>query len=1003
MHKLLLTGVFSLMALLSFQVNGQTAHQMYDIKYINGQDNWNPDSLGNHRIIVKVERPGKIAKVNLPWRRRDENPDQKGIIIVDAASGKRVLNVIAKNVRREAGTVYFEPVSGAGTYFIYYMPYHLKGTYYPSTHYLPVQKTADGAWLSQLKKGKAVKAKAVALESVDAFNRFDPMEIIATPAETAALIQENKDRPYLVFPEDRMHPIKMTKDLPERWIKTGTSLSFSDTAKIGENFAYQLGIFPVKQSLNAVKVAFSDLKTKDGKQIPTSVMTCINNTGVNWVGDPETFTVNIAQKKVQSMWCTVDIPENTAAGQYEGIATISAADAPDVQVKIALDVLNEKSRHHGVDEPWKQTRLTWLNSTLAEKNTVIAPYTPLERKGNTIQLLGRSLQIAPTGLPAQIKSYFTQRMTSIGDQARELFTEPIHFHFQKQDGQAIKFKTSPIQYTNETEGTISWKVDNQSPEINMIVDGALEFDGFVNYVVKVVALQDVDLKNISLYLPMQPDVSKYLLGLGYEGQQTPDSIHWKWEVATKNQDGAWLGDVNAGLQYSLRDQHYTRPLNTNFYLQKPLLLPTSWGNDHKGGIDMSRKGKAFLVDNYSGARQLKEGDTLYFDFRLLITPFHTLDTRTHFANRYIHKYINTDTAKALGATVINIHQGTPINAYINYPFIQTKEMKAYVDSAHRDGLKVKIYNTVRELSNRAYELPALFSLGHEIYSSGKGGGYSWLQEHLDPDYIAAWYTPEVKDAAIVNSGMSRWHNYYVEGMNWLTQNIGIDGVYLDDVAFDRDIMKRVKRVLTADNHPGLIDLHSASQYDKADGYINSAMLYMELFPYLNRLWFGEKFDYEKSSKDYYLTEMSGIPFGLMGEMLENDGNPWRGMIYGMTDRLMWSPTADPRPLWKAWDAFGIKDAEMIGYWATDNPIKSDNPAVPVTIFKKEGEVMMAIASWAKEPVKVHLSIDWDKLGLDKTKARLIAPAIERFQEQASFDAGQAIEVAPGKGWLIELK
>ena len=54
-------------------------------------------------------------------------------------------------------------------------------------------------------------------------------------------------------------------------------------------------------------------------------------------------------------------------------------------------------------------------------------------------------------------------------------------------------------------------------------------------------------------------------------------------------------------------------------------------------------------------------------------------------------------------------------------------------SAHALGLKVKIYNTVRELSDHAYELPALRSLGHEIYSPGKCGAFSWLEEHLDSD------------------------------------------------------------------------------------------------------------------------------------------------------------------------------------------------------------------------------------------------------------------------------
>jgi hypothetical protein len=27
---------------------------------------------------------------------------------------------------------------------------------------------------------------------------------------------------------------------------------------------------------------------------------------------------------------------------------------------------------------------------------------------------------------------------------------------------------------------------------------------------------------------------------------------------------------------------------------------------------------------------------------------------------------------------------------------------------------------------------------------------------LDSDYIAAWFVPELKDAAIINSGMNRW-------------------------------------------------------------------------------------------------------------------------------------------------------------------------------------------------------------------------------------------------------
>ena len=80
-------------------------------------------------------------------------------------------------------------------------------------------------------------------------------------------------------------------------------------------------------------------------------------------------------------------------------------------------------------------------------------------------------------------------------------------------------------------------------------------------------------------------------------------------------------------------------------------------------------------------------------------------------------------------------------------------------------------------------------------------------------------------------------------------------------------MKRVRKVLDRRRPGALIDLHSANQYNPRDGFAASANLYLEHFPYIDRLWFGEYFDYD-APPDYWLVEISGIPFGLMGEMLE---------------------------------------------------------------------------------------------------------------------------------------
>jgi len=795
----------------------------------------------------------------------------------------------------------------------------------------------------------------------------------------------------------------MNTDLPLRWIGKENKLILSDTANRGEHFSYQLGIYAFAKPLMNVNVAFSALKDSKGDMIPASVMSCLNTDGTNAEGHPLKKTVDIEQGHIQAMWCLVNIPSGAMAGNYSGIATVMVKGLPAQTVKVQLLVNNKVLKDGGVIEPWKQTRLTWLNSTMAQHNDVIKPYTPLKVQGNSISLLGRKLTLGANGFPQQISTYFTEEMTSIGTKANNVLAQPFQFKVVNAKGKTEQWTGGHSTVTSAEPGTVKWASKSTTSDVSMNVTGSVEFDGFIKYQVKVTALHNVDLNDIQMVIPLSSAASQYIMGLNLKGGKMPQSYQWKWDVAHKSQDGAWIGNVNAGLQFSLRDENYIRPLNTNFYLAKPLLLPTSWGNDNKGGINIDHVGAGVTVTNYSGARTMKKGQVLYYNFNMMITPFHPINTEQQWNMRFYHRYNNLDSIKATGATVVNIHHGTAINPYINYPFIRWRAMKSYIDSAHQLGLKVKIYNTVRELSNSAYELYPMRSLGHEIYSTGKGGGYSWLQEHLGDDYIAAWYVPEQKDAAIINSGVSRWHNYYVEGMNWLVQNVGIDGIYLDDVAFDRTTMKRIKRVLTQNGHPGIIDLHSANQYDKADGWNNSANLYLEHFPYLNRLWFGEYFDYEHNDPNFFLVEVSGIPYGLMGEMLQGGGNPWRGMIYGMTNRMPWTENADPRPIWKAWDEFGIKGSRMIGYWVGHNPVKTNNKDVLATIYVKNKKVMIAIASWAADDTTVKLNIDWKALGIDPAKAKLTAPEITNFQPAKEFGVNDEIPVAKGKGWLLILK
>jgi len=136
-------------------------------------------------------------------------------------------------------------------------------------------------------------------------------------------------------------------------------------------------------------------------------------------------------------------------------------------------------------------------------------------------------------------------------------------------------------------------------------------------------------------------------------------------------------------------------------------------------------------------------------------------------------------------------------------------------------------------------------------------------------------------------------------------------------------------------------------------------------------------------------------------MLQDGGNQWRGMVYGMTARLPWA--GNPRALWKIWDSFGIMDSRMVGYWSPDCPVKTGNSKVLATAYVRQDSIMIALGSWADNEEQVKLEIDWGSLGISQEQSVLYAPDIQGFQSKISFDPNKAIPVKQGEGWLLILK
>ena len=257
----------------------------------------------------------------------------------------------------------------------------------------------------------------------------------------------------------------------------------------------------------------------------------------------------------------------------------------------------------------------------------------------------------------------------------------------------------------------------------------------------------------------------------------------------------------------------------------------------------------------------------------------------------------------------------------DYPYLTNDLMKQTADACHALNMKYSIYNTMRELSNACMEVFALRSLG-ETYVDGNGGGSDWLQEHARDHYNPAWSTPVpvgnnyTMDAAMQDKALSRWNNYYVAGLQQMQRDFAMDGIYLDEIAYDRVTLLRARQVLGLN---GLVDHHS----DSGAFCRSPAINYMELYPFIDRLWYGEGFNYDAATADYWLVEMSGIPFGLTADMLRYYGMnafPYRGMLVGSSNR--WQSSLDvgqmdphvPIQLWALWDQFTISTAAMFGWW-----------------------------------------------------------------------------------------
>ena len=829
---------------------------------------------------------------------------------------------------------------------------------------------------------------------------------------------------FIVYPEYREKPIKWYDAIPsEKEEEIQHPKTFVMNAQPGEYFIYQLGVKALKKDIENVQIEFSDLREKNGKSITPSKMTCFNKGGIDFKGVSFSKKIDIPIGRVQALWISINL-EGVAKGDYTGSVAVIVHGEKQI-VPLQLKVSGATVPNHGFNEGSRLARLNWLNSTVGINEEITKGYLPVKTEGDNIHILGRTLTIAENGLPASIISYFGPSNQSITKLGEPIVNKPFRFIIEKENGETVILTPGKRIFSKLTPSKAVWTVVNKSNEFELTCTGQMEFDGFVDYHLKLMAKTAVKVKDIRLEVPVVKEKAEYMMGLGQEGGFRIPEWKWKWDLS-KNQDMLWVGAVNGGLRVKWKAENYVRPLVNIYYEFGKLKLPPSWGNEGKGGVNIASPQQDVVINAYSGSREMKPKEVLNYDFELLITPFRVIDRQNKFEDRYYHgggtnTSVKIADAKKAGANIINIHHAEDIYPFINYPYLDpnVKDLTQLVSDAHKQNMRMKFYYTTRELTKNLPEFWAFNSLNGEVIFPGPGnatrtealhpkGPNEWLIKNMREKYIPAWYAfvkegrfKGETDLSVITTPDSRLNNFYIAGLDWMVQNMGIDGVYIDDSALDRFTLMRARKVIDHHRPEGRMDLHSWNHFCAWAGYTNCLNLYMDLLPYFDMVWIGEGRNYDRLP-DHWLIEVSGIPFGLPGQMLEGGGNPWRGMVYGISTRAGWTANP-PTELWKFWDEHKIKDKIMIGYWEKEVPVTVDNSFIKASVYKNSDEIIIAVANWKDQDVETSVAINWAKLGLDPNQFEISIPEIKAYQNEQTTVSLDKITIPGKKGYLIVLK
>lgn len=787
---------------------------------------------------------------------------------------------------------------------------------------------------------------------------------------------------------DRSAVIKNFKD---RSIIEGMTPAkeFDFRASRHEYYVVQLVMDPEYDS-RAVTVVTGALENVQGGKALERAVTSFNASGSDVNGVRFTRKISVSEGVLQPLFFGVDL-SRADIGEYFTYVTVGRN-----RIRLNFKVDDELVFSQGTENGATRARLKWLNSALCRDKKLVPGFEAITVEKNALGFTGKKALLGNDGFIENVESRFSESNAIKDEVCNELFYRPMEFVAAGQ-----KFKYNKLKIAARA-GAALLTADGKSDKLRIDVSAEASYEGVFRYEVRLTAEGDLIVEDVGLKVYFK--AAGYFAGLGKEGGKFSGNLSFKRNGSVYS-DAVFIGDVNCGARLAFGADTENVPVYGEFSRGAQDPAGNEWDNYGKGGIDVVRTEEGVALTAYTGKTVFSAGQSKTYRFTVHLTPFKPLDLANAFVNRIGGDKIEANYGEMLnracedGIKYLDLQYKGELNGCVNSPFDGIEALKDFALEAHKRKVGVSISYGPGEVAADSDEAYTFAALGDELLMREQGTG-----EEYSPCTLPCVKGRSGPDGAqtFVTVPGSRAENYFIEGADYLLNNADLNAVSMKNPSLTRDTAERLaKCVRRKRGIKGLVEMSFNGRFDEANGYASALNEYVGILPFVDKLY-AEDADIERSA-DYVLAEASGILYGLNADS-RCDSGICRSMLFGMLPRYGIDAETSTAigDLNKIIAEFGMKNAEMKGYWDTSNPVRVDTKTVLCTAYINDGDMLVVLFNENPKAVRFEIGVE-NKLGFTTVGKRVYAPEIEGLQKKKRVNFNKPLRLPARRGIIVVVR